>query len=66
MDVPAVLSGLARQLGDYVRDAPLVLIRFRPHGARGPAAAWPPPSEAWMRAMADRAAGCGFARVTLR
>ena len=66
VDVPAVLSGLARQLGDYVRDAPLVLIRFRPHGARGPAAAWPTPSEAWMQAMADRAAGCGFAHVALR
>ena len=53
----------ATLLADIDPNIQLRLLRFRPHGARGPAAAWQSPSDERMDALLESARGCGLAVV---
>lgn len=66
VDVDAILRGIPALLGrDAAAEIPLKLIRFRPMGVRGPAAAMQPPGAAEMEQWRQLAEQAGFRRVTV-
>jgi glycine radical enzyme activase, YjjW family len=66
VDAEDVIRGAAKLLGPHTSETRLVLIRFRPFGVKGPYAAFSPPTDEKMRALAGLAASVGFRRIVIK